>query len=354
MNFRNPEQYARYLKEFNYKGCSFSGGEPLLVTDRLIDYLRTIRRMTSPDLYIWMYTNGILARRDTFRRLADEGLNEVRFDIGAMGYSLKAISEAGNSVPVITVEIPAVPEKINLLKSLIPRMSDLGVSNLNLHQLRLTSHNAPKLLRRGYTYLHGEHPTVLESELTALELIKYVDENNLDIGVNYCGFQYKHRFQKAGYRRKIAGRAKKGRMITENGYEVSVFGSEKQLAGGKILSNSNIAERVRKGDLVEIKPPGLERGLKYFNTFVFTFSGADLAVKSAGKGNKNPVSEGLLPGEIFSYTTGPACYPVIIPSEKKMMLIKLLASDGTDIPSDPDLFQIWKYWFIESGLRPYF
>ena len=29
-------------------------------------------------------------------------------------------------------------------------------------------------------------------------------------------------------------------------------------------------------------------------------------------------------------------------------------SDGTDILTNPDLFRIWKYWIIESGLRPYF
>jgi len=70
---------------------SFSGGEPLLFQDRLFDYLNEIRTVCSPDLYVWMYTNGILADKKVFSKLASLGLDEVRFDIGATAYSLEKI-----------------------------------------------------------------------------------------------------------------------------------------------------------------------------------------------------------------------------------------------------------------------
>jgi len=354
MSFQSPEHYALFLKEFNFKGCSFSGGEPLIAFERMMDYLRTIRRIASSDIYIWMYTNGILADREKFRLLAEAGLNEVRFDIGAVAYSLDAIKYAKGLIPVITIEIPAVPEKLALLKHLVPEMIKQGVTNLNLHQLRLTPHNAARMMKKNYTYLHGEHPTVLESELTALELIKYTDELSLDLGINYCGFQYKNRFQKSGYRTKVALRAQPDREITENGYSVTVYGTDRLLDPAQKLNSMQLRDRIRKKDLVEISKDKFKEGFEYFRTLIFTFIGSELS--SGTSPNADPkISRGkLMPGEIFAYNSAPATFPVIIPSEKKEELLFLLDSDGSDIPTDPDLFRIWKYWFIEAGLRPYF
>ena len=354
MTFTRPEQYARYLKEFQFKGCSFSGGEPLMEKERVMNFLRIIRREVHPVPYTWMYTNGILANRDFFKMMAEAGLNEIRFNIGAVGYSLDAIRMAKGVIPVITVEIPAVPESSYQLKKLLPVMIDLGVDHLNLHQLRLTRYNAPHMLRRNYTYLHGERPTVLESELAALEMIRYVKENNLDIGVNYCGFQYKNRFQKAGYRRKIARRAQRSHYITENGYAVRVYGTEKIMDPDQNLSMVQIREQHRRKELVEILPERFETGIRYFNTLIFYFTGSTLSPASSFTDTMNTVDDNLLPGEIFAYETAPASYPVIVSSGKKDPLLKMLNSDGSDIPEDPTLFRIWKCWFIESGLRPYF
>jgi pyruvate formate-lyase activating enzyme-like uncharacterized protein len=61
LTFETAESYADYINFFGFKGVSFSGGEPLLFFDRTLHYLKIVRKMCSPDLYIWMYTNGILA-----------------------------------------------------------------------------------------------------------------------------------------------------------------------------------------------------------------------------------------------------------------------------------------------------
>lgn len=86
LTFENAESYAGYINYFRFKGVSFSGGEPLLFFERTLHYLKTLRKLCRPDLYIWMYTNGILATSEKIRMLADHGLNEIRFDIGATGY----------------------------------------------------------------------------------------------------------------------------------------------------------------------------------------------------------------------------------------------------------------------------
>jgi uncharacterized protein len=88
-------------------------------------------------------------------------------------------------------------------KMLIP-LKEHGVQFLNLHQLRLTPHSYPHLAPRGYTYLHGPKATVLESELTALSIMKYNLEQGIDLPINYCSFVYKNTFQRLAERRRHA------------------------------------------------------------------------------------------------------------------------------------------------------
>jgi pyruvate formate-lyase activating enzyme-like uncharacterized protein len=121
LKFETAEAYAEYINFLRFKGVSFSGGEPLLFFDRTLQYLKQIRERCSPEIYTWMYTNGILAEEQKFRKLADAGLNEVRFDIGATGFKLDKIGFAKGIIPNITIEIPAVPEEKEKLKKCCPK-----------------------------------------------------------------------------------------------------------------------------------------------------------------------------------------------------------------------------------------
>ena len=153
LDFENPEDYADYINYFGFKGVSFSGGEPLLYFKRTLEFLKTLRKKCSPDLYIWMYTNGKLADREKLQALAAENLNEIRFDIGASRFSLEHVKLAKGIIPTITIEIPSIPEEKRRIIAMIPQMIEAGVTNLNLHHLRLTQHNAGKLTKRGYHIL---------------------------------------------------------------------------------------------------------------------------------------------------------------------------------------------------------
>lgn len=309
LHFETPEAYAEYINYFKFKGVSFSGGEPLLFFDRTLDYLKEIRKSCSPDIYIWMYTNGILADEEKFRKLASAGLNEVRFDIGATHFNLNKIAFAKGIIPNITIEIPAVPEEKEKLKQMLPEMIKAGVTNLNLHQLRLTNHNAPKLLKHNYTYIHAEQPVVLESELTALEIINYARENNLDIGINYCSFFFKNRFQKAGFRKQIANAlADLKEIITEKGfireYSGNTIGYKAMVIFDKDASRLNAAEL----------------SLKY-KTYHFN---KETALKN-----------------------------IVIDNDLKAEVDKFLANKTDEIPDDETLFKIWQMECIEKGLREY-
>ncbi|HPR33118.1 MAG TPA: radical SAM protein [Prolixibacteraceae bacterium] len=328
--FDTPEKYAAYIRHFGVRGVSFSGGEPFLYFERTLAYLKAVRKLCDPSVYCWMYTNGILVSDEKLKQLADAGLNEIRFDLGAVNYQTRVLNQAARFIPNVTVEIPAVPGDSARLKEILPRLCDLGVSRLNLHLLRLTQHNAEKLLQHNYTYLHYEQPVVAESELTALEIMQFVCEQKLPIGVNYCSFAFKNRFQKAGFRRIMAKRlALPGEAITENGFLRKMEAAD----GNGILSLETLLA-----------------GREPYPPIVLSYSG------------RVPDNLGKLPGA-RNYVIGDTPYPlneglvaqaIRLLGDQSAAFVHMMREEGKTLPDDPVLFEVWKHEFIEEGLRDFF
>ena len=88
----------------------------MLTPDLTLAYLSAVRKRCGDDVHLWLYTNGTLLTTDLCSRLRDAGLNEIRFDLGAVRYNLKKLRLAVGCIPTVTVEIPAVPEDEELLK----------------------------------------------------------------------------------------------------------------------------------------------------------------------------------------------------------------------------------------------
>ncbi|HZK06640.1 MAG TPA: radical SAM protein [Bacteroidales bacterium] len=310
LTFDTPEAYAEYVRWMNFAGVSFSGGEPLLYFERTLSYLQSVRRHCDASVYIWLYTNGIAGNTDMYRRLAAEGLDEIRFDIGATANSLENVKQACGIIPNITIEIPAVPEDVETLKALLPQMIDLGITNLNLHQMRLTQHNVKHLAKRNYTFVAAERPVVLESEMAALEILDFTHSLDWNIGINYCAFDYKNRFQKAGYRHMLAERfAEAGETITENGY-------------------------IRKYN---------EQALSYEN----------ILLTDDQRLVANHLKTITLKHKVYSLMRTESV-SVDIETEAQVEITALMEQRPAQPPEQQHLFEIWRHEYIEEGLRNYF
>ena len=217
--FTDPDEYADYVATFGFSGVSISGGEPLLTPDLALSFLRAVRKRCGDNVHLWLYTNGTMLTADLCSKLKDAGLDEIRFDLGAVRYHLKKLRLAIGCIPTVTVEIPAVPEDEELLKLKMVEMAEAGVNHLNLHQMRLTPHNFGPLTARGYIFLHGEKVTLLESELSALRMVRFGLEQGIPLPVNYCSFTYKRRYQLASSRRRAARSiCGSGETVTEPGF----------------------------------------------------------------------------------------------------------------------------------------
>lgn len=231
--FEKAADYADYVNRFHFQGVSFSGGEPFLTFDRVLAFLEAVKTRVDPPVYTWLYTNGILATREKLAALRKSGLDEIRFDLSADHYRLDHLKNAIGLIPHVTVEIPAIPEDLPTTRRLVADLASAGVDHLNLHQIRCTPYNRGKLATRGYTFLHGPRVTVLETELTALELIRYSLERSIDLPIHYCSHAYQHQFQSVGARRRCADLIKAGwEDVTLTGHirRLTLAGSEDAVA----------------------------------------------------------------------------------------------------------------------------
>ena len=207
--FNDAKHYIAYLEKFNFKGVGFSGGEPLLVFDKLLTYIEKIRERFGKSMYLWIYTNGDLVTKDKLIRLNKSGIDEIRFNISANNYDLRPVELAVNIIDTVIVEIPSIPEDYETVKRCLTKMQKIGVRHLNIHQLQATQYNYKNLIDRGYTFLHYHNPPIFESEMSALKLIRYALDNKIGLPINYCSSGYKERFQGEGARARKAYLIKK-------------------------------------------------------------------------------------------------------------------------------------------------
>lgn len=223
----SPADLPSFIRAFGYKHVGVTGGEPLLVFEKLRDYIDAIRRGLGDDTWIWTYTNGDLVDREKLRALADAGLNELRFDLGARNYDLAPLKTALSYIGTVTVETPVIPEHVETLKALLPELSRLGVKYLNIHQLHYTAVNSAAFVKRKYTaLLHNPPlPLVLESERAALQVMKHALDSGVDLPINYCSGIYIRRFRPWTHRKRLADALRNGHglrapfeTVTETGY----------------------------------------------------------------------------------------------------------------------------------------
>jgi len=222
--FENVSDYIDYLETFKFKGCSISGGEPMLTYNKTLNWIKSIKKHFGSKLYLWLYTNGTLLNSDNIKEIADSGLDEIRFDIASTAYNTDKAEMSVPFIPNVTIEIPAIPGDTNKLKNLANKIDSSGIKYLNLHQLRCTNYNIKKLTNKGFSFIHGPKILVSDSENTALKLIEYVKESNFKFGINYCSFVYKNSFQGKATRVRVAQKlVNQHESITNAGYIRALF-----------------------------------------------------------------------------------------------------------------------------------
>jgi len=138
--------------EAELEGVALTGGEPLLYLPELEACVLEMRA-AKPSLYFWVYTNGILADEEHLRALRDLGIQEIRFNLAATGYSertLTNLARARRMLEYVAVEVPSYPPQRGALIACLDELDRIGIDQLNLQELCVTPANVQCLSGEGY------------------------------------------------------------------------------------------------------------------------------------------------------------------------------------------------------------
>ncbi len=191
------KEVIRSVEDARSRGCSITGGEPFLEFPRTLVYIRALRRRFGPRFRIHLYTNGLLATDRRLRRLKRAGLDEIRFDLAAIGYKTAPVYRALKYFEHVGVEIPAVPGDEEKVKKIMLELDAAGVRYLNLNELYFIRANVSRLKEHGFSAVcEGRRPVhdgfegrmypVKESEPAAARLLAFAAKNLRRLSVHYC------------------------------------------------------------------------------------------------------------------------------------------------------------------------
>ena len=215
----SDEDVLSEAREMDAKGTGLTGGDPLLKPQRTLHYVKLLKEVFGPNHHVHLYTTtGKHVDREVLRRLAEAGLDEIRFhpDL-ASPIGLERIRWASDEGITTGLEVPAVPGMEEALKRLLIEAERLGASFVNINELEMNDENYFQLRLRGFKIKEGSLSGVEGSEELALKLLEWA-ENELSLNVHYCpsfikdAYQYRNRL-----RRKAARLAKAYEEVTSEG-----------------------------------------------------------------------------------------------------------------------------------------
>lgn len=122
-------------------GVSYVYLEPFMEIEQ---YYGIIRRFHEAGVHQHMYTNGTLCTEENLRALAESGLDELRFNLGATACSDKvidAISLAKRYIPFVGIETPMTPSFYEAFLQKKQQIFDTHVDFINCAELHLNDNN---------------------------------------------------------------------------------------------------------------------------------------------------------------------------------------------------------------------
>ncbi|MDD4651337.1 MAG: radical SAM protein [Methanothrix sp.] len=130
-------------------GTGITGGEPLLELDYVLECIRALKRSRGQSHHIHLYT-GLLPGRDVLEKLAQAGLDEIRFHLPLARWSdpsgLKEALQQAKSLGILAgVEIPSIQPAPEIVEAV--RDAD---AFLNVNELEFSETNYAGLAAAGF------------------------------------------------------------------------------------------------------------------------------------------------------------------------------------------------------------
>ncbi len=183
------------------KGAGITGGDPMVVPDRVCETIRVMKAEFGPDFHTHLYTSCAFDIAE-IQKLKDAGLDEIRFHPELREYKRMteswhdaAIKEAIRVGLTTNVEIPAVPGKEDDILALCRYLEEVGAEGINMNELEFSEPNIANLKRFGYRPMNDESQAVEGSRETAMSVLEQWRATGSKFTVHFCSSPYKDAIQ---------------------------------------------------------------------------------------------------------------------------------------------------------------
>lgn len=167
-------------------GIAYVYLEPFLEIEK---YYPVVKKFSDAGIYQHLYTNGTLCTEENLKELAEAGLDEIRFNLGASNCSIKVIEMmkvAKKYFKSVGIETPMTPEFFKEFIEKKELILDTGIDFINCAELHLGEDNVNNysgeklyMARRGYI------SPIWSREIT-LKIMKLAEKENWNLVVHDC------------------------------------------------------------------------------------------------------------------------------------------------------------------------
>ncbi len=244
------EDLLREAELMDALGTGITGGEPLLKIEKVLHYIRILKSFFGEEHHIHLYTS-LAPERQTLEKLADAGLDEIRFHPPQESWTGLKSSPYKSSIQIAKelgieagIEIPSLEGVENVAAF----AAEMGVF-LNLNELEFSDNNSKALLKNGF-FLESDTSSAASGSCNYAK-------NAFSAGkkIHFCSSTYKDAVQlRKRFQRIAKNTAREFDEITEDG--TLVYGV---IEGGNIGLADDILKNMEiPSELFEIKDGKIE------------------------------------------------------------------------------------------------
>lgn len=178
-------------------GIAITGGEPLLVIDRVVKISHLLKREYGSNFHIHMYIHVSSLREENLKKLLSSEIDEIRVHAISLSQVMSKVDLLHiikDSNIELGLEIPAIPglesEIVNVIEYLC---SNSLISFLNINELDVSSRNESEFLKRKFKFT--SYGSVDGSLKAGLKIAEIVYRKYSWLKINVCSTRSKDQIQ---------------------------------------------------------------------------------------------------------------------------------------------------------------
>lgn len=191
----------------NPKGVAYVYLEPFLEIEK---YYNIIKKFKKAGIYQHMYTNGTLCTEENLKKLGEAGLDELRFNLGAVNCDDKVIENmkiAKKYIAMVGIETPMTNSFFEKIQIKMDKILESGIDFINCAELHFGQDNINNYVgekmymsRRGYI-------SPIWSRENTLKLMKIAESEKWNIVIHDCSnhTKYCRELNKASKQNQVFG-----------------------------------------------------------------------------------------------------------------------------------------------------